>query len=61
MIPIDVEIVPQAVLTFGLVGHDTVEGLGLNTFGFLWPVNGIWQPCCANADEPEIEWEECCL
>lgn len=48
MDPIDVIIVGQALNDFGLEAFDTVEGLGLNTFGFLWPCSGIWAP----ADDP---------
>lgn len=40
----DVKIVGMALNDFGLSAYNTVEGLGLNTFGFLWPCNGIWAP-----------------
>lgn len=43
MQPVDVVIVGNALNSFGLVGSDfSVQGLGLNTFGFLWPCDGIW-------------------
>lgn len=55
--PINVIIVGQALDSQGFVGaNNTVEGLGLNTFGFLWPDAGIWTPC-----DPLITttWTEC--
>lgn len=51
--PLDVIIVGQALNDFGLTAFDTVEGLGLNTFGFLWPCNGIWAP---NDDTITTAW-----
>ncbi len=48
----DVEIDALAVISVGLVGETfkVTEGLGLITFGFLWPVNGIWAECAACGD-----------
>jgi hypothetical protein len=51
----DVQIVGDALNT-QLVAFDTIEGLGLNTFGFLWPIDGIWGPCC---DPITLTWEDC--
>lgn len=44
MLPVDVVIVGQALNDKGFCANDAVEGLGLNTFGFLWPCTGIWAP-----------------
>lgn len=54
--PFDVRIVGTALISFGLTAFNTVEGLGLNTFGFLWPFEGIWSPCI---DVPVTSWEDC--
>lgn len=35
----------QALLDFGLQSYGIVDGIGLVTFGFLWPKNNIWAPC----------------
>lgn len=41
--PLDVIIVGQALNDFGFVGaQNAIAGLGLNTFGFLWPCDAIW-------------------
>lgn len=42
--PIDAVIKGMALNDMGFTAENTVEGLGLNTFGFLWPCDGIWQP-----------------
>jgi len=35
----------QALMSFGFEGGpNTISGLGLNTFGFLWPCADIWSP-----------------
>jgi hypothetical protein len=44
----DVTVNGQALLDEGFVGNNTVEGLGLLTFGFIWPCAGIWGPGCEN-------------
>ena len=44
MLPVDVIVVGKALNDRGFVANDAVEGLGLNTFGFLWPCAGIWAP-----------------
>jgi hypothetical protein len=61
----DVKIVGMALNDFGLSAYNTVEGLGLNTFGFLWPCAGIWAPGdevivtnwvgCTSALQPDAE------
>jgi hypothetical protein len=56
MINIEVQIVGNALNSFGFTAFDTVEGLGLNTFGFVWPIAGIWNTC----DEPiTTVWSDC--
>lgn len=58
--PIDVIIAPEAVIDWGLIAYGAVEGLGLNTFGFLWPASGIWSPCCAVSEGvEETTWTDC--
>jgi hypothetical protein len=42
--PVDVTIQGMALNNHGISANNTVEGLGLNTFGFLWPCDGIWGP-----------------
>lgn len=42
MTPADVVVVGTALNTDGFTAFKTVSGLGLNTFGFLWPCDGIW-------------------
>lgn len=42
MLPVDVVIVGQALTDFGFTAYKTIQGVGLNTFGFLWPCDGIW-------------------
>lgn len=42
MQPVDVTIQGQALNSFGLTAHNTISGVGLNTFGFLWPCSDIW-------------------
>lgn len=34
----------KALNDFGFEAFDHVEGIGLLTFGFLWPADGIWAP-----------------
>lgn len=41
-------IVGNALNDFGLEANSTIAGLGLNSFGFLWPCDGIWEPCEAD-------------
>jgi hypothetical protein len=40
--PVDVVIVGTALNTQGFTAKGAIAGLGLNTFGFLWPCDGIW-------------------
>lgn len=42
--PLDVVILGMALNDFGLSANNTIAGLGLNTFGFLWPCDAIWSP-----------------
>lgn len=44
MLPVDAVVVGQALDDCGFIAFNAVEGLGLNTFGFLWPCAGIWAP-----------------
>lgn len=44
MTPVDVVVIGTALNTHGFIGNNTISGLGLNTFGFLWPCTGIWTP-----------------
>lgn len=63
--PVDVKVVGMALNSFGLTAYNTIEGLGLNTFGFLWPCAGIWAPTeeditttwveCSSPAEPSVE------
>lgn len=55
-ISFDVQIVGDALNSDGFVAFNTVEGLGLNTFGFIWPIEGIWDECC---DPTTLNWEDC--
>lgn len=41
--PVDNVVSGQALDSFGFDGtQETIAGLGLNTFGFLWPCDAIW-------------------
>lgn len=53
---LDVTIKGQALNSFGLTASDTISGLGLNTFGFLWACADIWSP-----DDPVVStnWTTC--
>lgn len=42
--PVDAVIKGAALESFGFTSDKTIAGLGLNTFGFLWPCDGIWGP-----------------
>lgn len=53
---VDAKIEGQALNSFGLTADNTISGLGLNTFGFLWGCQEIWSP----ADEPtSTTWTDC--
>ncbi len=42
MNPVDVTIQGIALNDYGLSANNTIAGLGLNTWGFLWPCDSIW-------------------
>lgn len=50
--PVDAVIKGTALETFGLTAENTIAGLGLNTFGFLWPCDGIWGPAFDGVSTP---------
>lgn len=52
----DVIVVGEALNDFGFEAYDTISGIGLNTFGFLWDGDGFWAPCC---DTPTNVWMSC--
>ncbi len=54
--PINVKIVGQALNSRGFTAEQTVSGVGLNTFGFLWPTSDIWTPA-----DPAVTtaWADC--
>lgn len=63
MQPLDVTIQGQALNDFGLSALNTIAGLGLNTFGFLWGCPDIWvdsdaalTTTWANSDTGGIEY-----
>lgn len=56
--PFDPIVAPVALLTHGLTAFDTVAGIGLVTFGFLWPCNGIWSPSDEDAVRNTV-WSDC--
>lgn len=41
-IPVRVEFEPWAQATNGLTANNTVDGIGLVTFGWLWSCAAIW-------------------
>ena len=42
--PVDPVIAGEALDDFGFTAYNTISGLGLNTFGFLWGCGEIWAP-----------------
>lgn len=58
-IPFDVIITGEALNDFGFMAFNNIEGLGLNTFGFLWPINGIWAVCMDCDDPVSTTWTDC--
>lgn len=42
--PADVVVAGTALNTIGFEAFNTIAGLGLNSRGFLWPCDGIWEP-----------------
>lgn len=57
----DVRVDGLALISFGFVGDyvAATEGLGLVTYGFLWPINGVWVECAHCPDSIETTWIEC--
>lgn len=59
--PVAVVIRGMALNSFGLTADDSISGVGLNTFGFLWDSSSIWTDvltgattawvACANVNE----------
>ena len=43
-LPLDVTVKGQALNSFGFTAENTIAGLGLNTWGYLWPCQAIWSP-----------------
>ena len=41
-VPVDVSIKGQALNSRGLTAENAISGIGLLTFGFLWPCADIW-------------------
>lgn len=59
-IPFDVQIVGDALNTQGFEAFNTIAGLGLNTFGFLWPIDAIWTACSdCSVDADSTVWDDC--
>jgi hypothetical protein len=56
-IPFDTQIQGDALNSKGFEAFKTVEGLGLNTFGFLWPLDGIWAP--GESMPTSTVWSDC--
>ena len=52
---------PLAVITFGFIGtyNAALAGVGLNTFGFLWPENAVFVECANCSDAVETTWIDC--
>lgn len=51
----DVTLNGRGLVDYGLYGY-SVDGLGLNTYGFVWLCSGIWD----NADEDiTTTWSAC--
>lgn len=48
MIGFDVKVAGDALLTEGLEGYNTIDGIALVTFGFLFDCSDIWGPLEAN-------------
>jgi hypothetical protein len=41
--PVDARVVGQALESRGFIGDQkAIAGLGLNSFGFIWPCDAIW-------------------
>lgn len=46
----DVLISGQALESLGFIGENTISGIGLMTFGFIWNCGAIWSP----SDDPAV-------
>lgn len=46
----------MALNDFGFVAFDTLSGLGLNTFGFLWDATDIWTDCNLCNEDTVTVW-----
>ncbi len=57
--PIDVKIVGNALNSFGFTGEETISGLGLITFGFLWPIQDIWTPTESAITTTWVDCDNC--
>ena len=57
----DVQIVGDALNDYGFEAFNTIDGVGLNTFGFLWSIEGIWNVCADCSINPTV-WTDadCC-
>lgn len=53
---INVRIEGQALETFGFTANQTISGVGLNTFGFLWAAEDIWTDCDGSIT---TTWTDC--
>lgn len=51
----DVTINGRGLNDYGLYGG-SVDGLGLLTYGFVWPCSAIWDTCC---DPITTAWVDC--
>lgn len=52
----DVVLNGMALNTSGLTGNNTIAGLGLLTYGLIWPCSGIWEDY---EEDVVTVWEEC--
>lgn len=46
--PLDVTVKGMALNDFGFVAEGAIAGVGLNTFGYVWPCDAIWTPADAS-------------
>jgi hypothetical protein len=65
--PLDVTVKGQALNSQGLTANDTISGVGLNTFGFLWPCADLWTNYYENVSTtwtsctPDVDNVETCV
>jgi hypothetical protein len=57
--PVQVKIGGQALNSFGLTNDDSVSGVGLNTFGFLWASEDIWTPTVGTITTTWVRCDNC--